>query len=99
MGAAGIVYQSAADNTALVAAVPSVGASFSGSGDSDGFALAAERGLAARDLAAGCGLRNCKLSFRRPGEARAADIERLKARFRSGASRIKLRQKHSNMLE
>jgi len=82
MGAAGIVYQSAADDTALVAAVPSVGArSCTGSGDAAmaGFAFAAERGLAAAEtlrLAAACGTANCLSDG--PGKARAADIERLK---------------------
>ncbi len=83
MGAAGIVYQSSADKTALFAAVPSVAArSCTGSGDAAmaGFAFAAERGLVATEtlrLAAACGTANCLADG--AGKARAADIERLKS--------------------
>ena len=83
MGAAGIVYQSSADNTVLVAAVPNVDArSCTGSGDATmaGFAFAAERRLSAEEtlrLAAACGTANCLADG--PGKARAADIERLKS--------------------
>ena len=83
MGAAGIVYRSSADRTALVATVPNVATrSATGSGDAAmaGFAFAAERGLGAIDalrLAAACGTANCLAEG--PGKARAADIERLKS--------------------
>lgn len=82
MGAAGIVYRSSSDRTALVATVPNVAMrSATGSGDAAmaGFAFAAERGLAASDalrLAAACGTANCLADG--PGKARAAEIERLK---------------------
>jgi 1-phosphofructokinase family hexose kinase len=82
MGAAGIVYQSSADRTVIVAAVPSVAArSSTGSGDAvmAGFAFAAAQGMGAAEalrLAAACGTANCHADG--PGKARAADIERLK---------------------
>ncbi len=81
MGATGIMYQSAADRTALVAAVPSVAIrSPTGSGDAAmaGFAFAAEQGLGTAEalrLAAACGTANCLSDG--PGKARAADIKRL----------------------
>jgi 1-phosphofructokinase family hexose kinase len=83
MGAAGVVYRSSADRTALVATVPNVVMrSSTGSGDAAmaGFAFAAERGLGATDalrLAAACGTANCLADG--PGKAGAADIERLKS--------------------
>lgn len=82
MGAAGIVYRSSLDSTALIAEVPRVAArSSTGSGDAAmaGFAFAAELGLVASDtlrLAAACGTANSLAGG--PGKARAVDIERLK---------------------
>ena len=81
MGEAGIVYQSLADKTWLVAAVPSVAVrSSTGSGDAAmaGFAFGAERGLGAAEalrLAVACGTATCLADG--PGKARAADIKRL----------------------
>ena len=81
MGEAGIVYQSLADKTWLVAAVPRVAVrSSTGSGDAAmaGFAFGAERGLGAAEalrLAAACGTATCLADG--PGKARASDIKRL----------------------
>jgi 1-phosphofructokinase family hexose kinase len=83
MGAAGIVYQSSANGVSQIATAPKVASrSCTGSGDAAvaGFVLAAERGLGASDalrLAAACGTANCLADG--PGQARAADIERLKS--------------------